>query len=78
MMLFVILGFCAQLIDGCLGMAYGVVLTTFLTANGVPLTQASFGVHFAEIFTTLVSAISHWRFDNVNWPMCKRLTSAGM
>ena len=78
MMLFIVLGFCAQLIDGCLGMAYGVFLTTFLTANGVPLVQASSGVHFAEVFTTLASGLSHWRFDNVNWPMFRRLAIAGI
>ena len=78
MIVFIILGFCAQLIDGCLGMAYGVFLTTFLTASGVPLVNASSGVHFAEVFTTLASGISHWRFDNVNWSMFKRLALAGI
>lgn len=78
MILFIVLGFCAQLIDGCLGMAYGVFLTTFLTASGVPLLHASSGIHFAEIFTTLASAISHWRFNNVNWLMLKRLALAGI
>ena len=78
MILFIILGFCAQLIDGCLGMAYGVFLTTFLTANGVPLVQASSGVHFAEVFTTLASGLAHWRFDNVNWLMFRRLALAGI
>ena len=78
MILFIVLGFCAQLIDGCLGMAYGVFLTTFLTANGVPLVQASSGVHFAEVFTTLASGLAHWRFDNVNWQMFRRLALAGI
>lgn len=78
MILFITLGFCAQLIDGCLGMAYGVCLTTFLTAGGTPLVYASSGVHFAEVFTTLASGISHWKFDNVNWPMFRRLASAGV
>ena len=78
MMLFIALGFCAQLIDGCLGMAYGVFLTTFLTANGVPLVQASSSVHFAEVFTTLASGLAHWRFDNVSWPMFRRLAFAGV
>lgn len=78
MMLFIVLGFLAQIIDGCLGMAYGVFLTSFLTASGVPLLQASSSIHFAEVFTTLASAISHWRFKNVNWSMLRPLALAGI
>lgn len=78
MILFIILGFCAQLIDGCLGLAYGVFLTTFLMANGVPLVNASSSIHFSEVFTTLVSGISHWKFKNIDWLMFRRLTIAGI
>ena len=78
MILYIFLGFCAQLIDGCLGMAYGVFLTTFLTANGVPLLNASSSIHFSEVFTTLASGLSHWKFKNIDWAMFKRLTIAGV
>lgn len=78
MILFVFLGFCAQLIDGCLGMAYGVFLTTALMAQGVPLVNASSSVHFTEIFTTLASGVSHWKFKNIDWQIFKKLTISGV
>ena len=78
MMTFVFLGFCAQLIDGCLGMAYGVFLTTFLMANGVPLVNASSSIHFSEVFTSLVSGISHWKFKNIDWLLFKKLVISGI
>lgn len=78
MTLFIILGFCAQLIDGCLGMAYGVFLTTALTAQGMPLINASASVHFTEVFTTFASGISHWKFKNIDWSMFKKLVVSGV
>ncbi len=64
--LFVLVGFFAQVIDGALGMAYGVSSTSFLLSLGVPPAAASAGVHMAEVFTTGVSGISHWQLGNVN------------
>ena len=78
MISFIILGFLAQLIDGCLGMAYGVFLTTFLVIQGVPLVKASSSIHFSEVFTTLASGISHWKFKNIDRGMFKKLTLAGV
>lgn len=78
MISFVFLGFCAQLIDGCLGMAYGVFLTTVLMAQGVPLVNASSSVHFSEVFTTLASGISHWKFRNIDWRVFKKLALSGV
>lgn len=63
--LFVLVGFLAQVIDGALGMAYGVSSTSFLLSLGVPPAAASAGVHMAEVFTTGVSGISHWQLGNV-------------
>ena len=60
-------GFLAQLIDGSLGMAYGVTSTTLLLAVGLTPAIASASVHIAEVGTTLVSGVSHWRFGNVDW-----------
>jgi uncharacterized membrane protein YfcA len=64
--LYAIFGFLAQMIDGALGMAYGVSSTTLLLSMGVPPASASASVHSAEVFTTLVSGISHHRLGNVN------------
>jgi uncharacterized protein len=60
-------GLLAQLIDGSLGMAYGVTSTTLLLAVGVAPAAASAAVHFSEIGTSLVSGISHHKFGNVDW-----------
>jgi uncharacterized membrane protein YfcA len=64
--LYAIFGFIAQMIDGALGMAYGVSSTTLLLGMGVPPVSASASVHTAEVFTTLVSGIAHHRLGNVN------------
>src|ERR687897_1412040 len=61
-------GVIAQLVDGSLGMAYGVSSTTVLLAAGVAPALASAAVHMAEIGTTAVSGISHSSFGNVDWP----------
>ncbi len=62
-----IVGLAAQLIDGSLGMAYGVTSTTLLLAVGISPALASASVHIAEVGTTLSSGVSHWRFGNVDW-----------
>jgi uncharacterized protein len=62
-----IVGLLAQLVDGSLGMAYGVTSTTLLLAVGVSPALASASVHLAEVGTTAASGISHWRFGNVDW-----------
>jgi uncharacterized protein len=74
----VLVGFLAQFIDGALGMAYGLVSTSFLMAFGVPPAHASAAVHTAEIFTTGASGAAHsWR-RNVNWGLVLRLAPAGI
>jgi uncharacterized protein len=63
-----IVGFVAQLVDGSLGMAYGVTSTTLLLAiAGLTPALASTVVHISEVGTTLASGVSHWRFGNVDW-----------
>lgn len=76
--IYTLVGFLAQMIDGALGMAYGVSSTTFLTTVGVPARIASASVHTAEVFTTLVSGISHWRAKNIDWVIFKRLLVPGV
>jgi hypothetical protein len=63
-----LLGFIAQLVDGALGMAYGVTSTTLLVgvASLTPA-LASTAVHLGEVGTTAASGLSHWRFGNVDW-----------
>src|SRR5690554_4030137 len=64
---FAIAGLVAQLVDGALGMAYGVTATSVVLSTGVTAAAASASVHLAEVGTTLVSGLSHWRFGNVDW-----------
>lgn len=71
-------GFFAQVVDGALGMAYGVTATTFLLATGASPGAASASVHIAEIFTTGVSGISHVKFGNVNKKLFVRLLIPGI
>jgi uncharacterized protein len=72
-----IVGFLAQLVDGSLGMAYGVTSTTLLLAVGTNPAAASATVHLAEIGTTLASGISHWRFDNIDWKVVAKIGIPG-
>ena len=74
----VMVGFFAQVVDGALGMAYGVTATSFLLATGATPGVASASVHIAEIFTTGVSGISHVKFGNVNKALFVRLLVPGI
>jgi uncharacterized membrane protein YfcA len=67
LLIFGIFGLVAQLVDGTLGMAYGVTSTTLLLSAGAAPAIASATVHLAEIGTTLASGTAHWRFGNVDW-----------
>ena len=71
-------GFVAQLIDGSLGMAYGVSASTFLMSFGVPPAAASASVHTAEVFTSGISGLSHLRFRNVNKKLFRSLIIPGV
>jgi hypothetical protein len=75
---FIIVGFGAQIVDGALGMAYGVISSTLLLTLGVPPKAASAGVHAAETVTTGVSALSHIWHRNVDWPLFARLVIPGI
>ena len=76
--LFAAVGFLAQLVDGALGMAYGVISSSVLLALGVPPATASASVHAAEIFTTAASAGSHAWHKNVEWRLLLPLAVAGV
>jgi uncharacterized protein len=75
---FMIGGFIAQMIDGALGMAYGVSATTFLMSMGVTPAVASMSVHTSEIFTSGVSGFMHLRFGNVNNKLFKTIVLPGV
>ncbi|MCU0421149.1 MAG: sulfite exporter TauE/SafE family protein [Cyclobacteriaceae bacterium] len=77
-LLFVLGGFIAQMIDGSLGMAYGVSASTFLLSFGISPAASSASVHTAEIFTSGVSGLTHLRFQNVNKKLFKSLLIPGM
>jgi len=74
---FAIAGSIAQLIDGTLGMGFGLTSSTLLVTLGASAAVASAAVHAAEIGTTLVSGASHWHADNVDKKILKKLAIPG-
>jgi uncharacterized membrane protein YfcA len=74
----VAVGFLAQVVDGALGMAYGITATSFLLTAGASPAAASASVHIAEVFTTGLSGISHAKLGNVNKSLFLRLLLPGM
>lgn len=77
-LMFVLIGFLAQIVDGALGMAFGVLTTTSLLAVGVAPAAASAMTHITECFTTAASGASHLYHRNVDWRLVLRLAPAGM
>lgn len=77
LLVFTLVGLGAQIVDGTLGMAFGVTATTLLVLSGTGAAHASAAVHFAEVATTLASGASHWRFGNIDWRMVLRLGVPG-
>ncbi|TKJ35183.1 sulfite exporter TauE/SafE family protein [Blastococcus sp. CCUG 61487] len=75
--LLALVGLGAQLVDGSLGMAYGVTSTTLLLAIGTNPALASATIHLAEIGTTLASGLSHWKFGNVDWKVVAKIGLPG-
>jgi uncharacterized membrane protein YfcA len=76
---FIAIGMAAQMIDGALGMAFGVITQTLLvSALGVPPAAASASVHLVELFTTGASGASHIWHRNVDWGLFKRLVPFGV
>lgn len=75
---YILAGFVAQMIDGALGMAYGVTATTFLLSGGVSPAASSASVHASEIFTSGVSGLMHLKFGNVNTKLFKKLLIPGV
>jgi hypothetical protein len=78
LLLFIAVGFAAQIVDGAVGMAYGLSATTVLLSVGVTPAVASATVHAAEVFTTGASGFAHWRLGNVRKELFWRLVLPGM
>lgn len=76
---YIAVGFFAQLVDGALGMAFGVITNTLLVGVlGIPPAQASAKVHVVEVFTTAMSGLNHFLHGNIEWPLFWRLLLPGM
>lgn len=76
--LFIMIGFAAQLVDGALGMAYGITASSFLLSFGLPPATISATVHAAECFSTGASAVSHKVFGNVDKALFRQLLLPGL
>ena len=76
--LYVLVGFAAQMVDGAIGMAYGITSTSVLLSLGLPPATASACVHAAETFTTAASGLSHWKLGNVDRQLIWRLAVPGI
>jgi len=75
--IFALVGSTAQLIDGSLGMGFGLTSSTLLVTLGASAAVASAAVHFAEIGTTLASGVSHWHAENIDKRILLRLAIPG-
>jgi uncharacterized membrane protein YfcA len=76
--LFAAVGFAAQLVDGALGMAHGVISTSVLLSAGVSPANASASVHAAKVFTGAASGLSHVVYRNVDWRLLGLLAGGGV
>ena len=77
-LIFIFAGFTAQMIDGALGMAYGVTATSVLLSVGVPPAASSASVHASEVVTSGVSGLMHLKFRNVNTKLFRNLLLPGI
>jgi len=77
-LLYVAVGLVAQMVDGAIGMAYGVTASSVLMSFGIPPSTTSACVHAAETFTTGASGAAHWRLGNVDKKLVVRLAIPGM
>lgn len=77
LILVAIAGLAAQLVDGSLGMGYGLTSSTLLIFAGLTPAMASASVHLAEVGTTAISGIAHHQFGNVDWHVVRRIAVPG-
>ncbi len=72
-----VVGLAAQLVDGALGMGYGVTSSSLLIVAGLTPVAASAAVHFSELGTNVASGVAHWRLQNVDWRVVARIALPG-
>lgn len=77
-LIYVAIGFAAQMVDGAIGMAYGITATSVLLSAGIPPAMASACVHAAETVTTAASGAAHWRLGNIDRKLLWRLAIPGV
>ncbi|WP_077328522.1 sulfite exporter TauE/SafE family protein [Virgibacillus siamensis] len=77
LIVFILIGFFTQLLDGSLGMSAGLSATSVLLSMGLAPAAASVSIHMAELATTAVSGVSHLKFGNIDKPLFKRLIAPG-
>ncbi len=75
---FLAAGFLFAMIDGAIGMSYGVTSTSFSLSMGIPPASASMGVHLSEIMSNGIAGWMHYRMGNINWKLFKLLVFPGM
>ena len=78
LLIYILIGFIAQLVKGSLGMAYGMIIMSFLLAIGTPPLLANSSVQLAKVFTAGISSISHWHYQNIDKGMLIRLSASGI
>jgi len=78
LLIFAVIGFAAQMIDGAIGMTYGVFSNSFLLSMGVPPALSSASIHTAEVFTTLASGVSHLKLGNFDKKIFQKLLIPGV
>ena len=71
-------GFLAQLVDGAMGMGYGVLSTTILMQSGISIAAVSSSVHMAEMFSVGAAGLSHYKYKHVNKKLLRALAIPGV
>lgn len=78
LLLYVAVGFFAQMIDGAIGMGYGVISASVLVTGGMPPATASIAVHLSKVPAGIASGLAHWHFDNIDRRLWRRLILPGL
>lgn len=77
LLVFALVGFVAQLVDGALGMGFGVTSASLLLGAGVAPVASSASIHLAKLGASLASGAAHWRQDNVDWRLVRGVAGPG-
>jgi uncharacterized membrane protein YfcA len=77
LLLVALAGFCASLVDGALGMGFGPTSSSILLSTGLPPASVSVTVNIMKVATGIASAVSHWRFRNIDHRLVAQLAGWG-